>query len=136
MKNIEEIIEMMKKINPDIKMDDNFKKSLKNKLEVVNYAKIKNTKNKKINIAKKWFFSLKKDWKSIFEKPSFNFFKILSPIFVWAFAVFWFFNFYGQDLFILEKWWNFNYEVEKIEEVNISEEKLKVIEKKKWKIKH
>jgi len=53
MKNIEEIIEMMKKVNPDIKMDYNFKKSLKNKLEVVNYAKIKNTKNKKINIAKK-----------------------------------------------------------------------------------
>jgi hypothetical protein len=52
MKNIEEIIEMMKNINPDIKMDDNFKQSLKNKLEVTSYAKLKNTKNKKVNIAK------------------------------------------------------------------------------------
>ena len=116
MKNIEEIIEMMKKNNPDIKMNYAFKRSLKNKLEVQSYAKLKNTKNKKINIAKSGLFSFKKDWKNIFEKPNFNFIKLLSPVFIWAFAVFWFMNFYWTDLFISEKWNNFNYEVEKIEE--------------------
>jgi len=113
MKNIEEIIEMMKSINPEIKMDWNFKRALKNKLEITAFSKIKNTKNKKINIAKSWFFSFKKDNKNIFEKPKLNFVKILSPIFVWALAVFWFINFYWTDLFISEKWNNFNYEVEK-----------------------
>jgi len=58
MKNIEEL---MKKNNPDIKMDYAFKRSLKNKLEVQSYAKLKNTKNKKINIAKSGLFSFKKD---------------------------------------------------------------------------
>ena len=133
MKNIEKIIEMMKKSNPNIKMDYNFKKSLKNKLEVTSYAKIKNTKNKKINIAKSGFFSLKKDWKNIFEKPNFNFIKLLSPIFIWAFAVFGFMNFYWTDLFISEKWNNFNYEVEKFQEENLSEEKIRpVSEVKIW----
>ena len=116
MKKIEEIIEIMKSINPDIKMDENFKKSLKNKLEVTSYAKLKNTKNKKVNIAKSWFFSLKKTNKNIFEKPKINFLKILSPLFVWAFTVFWFFNFYWNNLFITDKWWDFNYKIEKINE--------------------
>jgi len=116
MKKIEEIIEIMKSINPDIKMDENFKKSLKNKLEVTSYAKLKNTKNKKVNIAKPWFFSLKKTNKNIFEKPKINFLKILLPLFIWAFAVFWFFNFYWNNLFITDKWWDFNYKIEKINE--------------------
>lgn len=116
MKNIEEL---MKKNNPDIKMDYAFKRSLKNKLEVQSYAKLKNTKNKKINIAKSGLFSFKKDWKNIFEKPNFNFIKLLSPVFIWAFAVFWFLNFYWTDLFISEKWNNFNYEVEKIGEESL-----------------
>jgi len=124
MKNIEEIIEMMKSINPDIKMDWNFKRALKNKLEITAFSKIKNTKNKKINKAKSWFFSFKKDNKNIFEKPKLNFIKLLSPIFVWAFAVFWFINFYGQDLFINNNWENYNnnfkYEVDRIEEESLN----------------
>jgi len=33
--------------------NNEFNKNLKNKLEILSYAKLKNTKNKKINIAKK-----------------------------------------------------------------------------------
>jgi archaellum component FlaF (FlaF/FlaG flagellin family) len=82
MKNTEEILHKMQEVNPDVKMDYNFKKSLKNKLEVTSYAKIKNTKNKKVNIAKNGFFSFKKTNSNIFEKPKINFLKIISPIFI------------------------------------------------------
>ena len=127
MKKIEEIIEMMKSVNPEIKMDYTFKKSLKNKLEVTSYAKLKNTKNKKVNVAESWFFSLKKTNKNIFEKPKTNFLKILSPLFVWAFVAFWFFNFYWNNLFITDKWWDFNYKIEKISEKIDDEIKIRPV---------
>jgi hypothetical protein len=49
---IKKVLLDMEKTNPEIKLDFNFKKSLKNKLEVQSYAKLNNTKNKKVNIAK------------------------------------------------------------------------------------
>ncbi|MDQ7023426.1 MAG: hypothetical protein Q9M97_08040 [Candidatus Gracilibacteria bacterium] len=50
--------------NVDFSVIDNkeFNKKLKNKVEILTYTKLKNTKNKKINIAKKGFFSFEKDW--------------------------------------------------------------------------
>ncbi|MDQ7008954.1 MAG: hypothetical protein Q9M94_01535 [Candidatus Gracilibacteria bacterium] len=60
--------------NVDFSVIDNkeFNKKLKNKVEILSYTKLKNTKNKKINIAKKGFFSFEKDGKNIFEVPEFN----------------------------------------------------------------
>ena len=79
---IRKLLLTMQENNPDIMIDSDFKRALKNKLEIQNYAKLKNTQNKKINIAEKGKLSFKKDAKSIFEKPKFNFFKLLAPVFV------------------------------------------------------
>jgi len=76
------IEQYFKSLDTSVVIDNqDFSKILKNKLEVVTYTKIKNTKNKKINIAKKTFFTFKKDWKNIFEWPKLNYFKILYILF-------------------------------------------------------
>jgi len=51
--SIRKLLLSMEQNNPDITIDSDFKQALKNKLEVQNYAKLKNTENKKINIAQK-----------------------------------------------------------------------------------
>lgn len=86
--------------------NNEFNKNLKNKLEILSYAKLKNTKNKKINIAKKWLFSFYKNWDNIFEKPQFNYTKlILFIIFIVFLIVLWFL--YLNGLLIL----NFNFPI-------------------------
>ncbi len=112
--SIRKLLISMEKNNPEINIDSDFKQALKNKLEVQNYAKLKNTQNKKINIAEWWTLSFKKDNKSIFKKPSLNFIKILSPIFAWAFALFGFFHFFWDNLFDIESGGELEYNTEKI----------------------
>lgn len=87
-------------------IDENFKNKLKNKLEVTSYAQLKNAQNKKVNIAKEWWFSFRKSSESIFVRPKLDIIKIISPLFVWAFASFGFFTYFGWNLFINEDWWN------------------------------
>jgi hypothetical protein len=70
MKNIEEI---MKNINPDIKLNDNIKKSLKNKLNILAEENIK-IKTKEI--------------KKPFYMKFNNIFKLLVPIYILSFTVF------------------------------------------------
>lgn len=86
---IREELEKIRKNNSDIKIDWKIKKWLKNKLEIISYTKIKNTKNKKNNIANKWFFSFKQDNKNIFEEPTINYKKIFWFIFVLILIIFW-----------------------------------------------
>ena len=111
--SIRKLLISMEQNNPEITIDSDFKQALKNKLEVQNYAKLKNTQNKKINIAQKWILSFKKDNKNIFKKPSLNFIKILSPLFVWAFALFWFFHFFWDNLFDIKESGELEYKLEK-----------------------
>ena len=85
---IKKVLLDMEKTNPEIELDFNFKKTLKNKLEVQSYAKLNNTKNKKTNIAKSWVFSFKKSVDNIFKKPKINFFKVFNTLFVSGFAAF------------------------------------------------
>ncbi len=97
--DIKKILLVMQQQNSNIVIDSKFKQALKNKLEVQAYAKIQNTKNKKLNIAEKGALSFKKDGKSIFGKPRFNFFKMLIPALAGILWVFGFFHFFWWSLF-------------------------------------
>ena len=114
--DIKNLLHTMEQNDPDIVIDSDFRNTLKNKLEIQNYAKLKNTQNKKINIADKWVMSFKKDWESIFEKPKFNFLKLLAPALIWCFGVFWFFHFFWGSLFSVQDWWELEYTPTKIQE--------------------
>ena len=118
---IRKVLLWMQESSPNIQINADFKQSLKNKLEVQAYAKIKNTQTKKINIAEQGPLSFKKDAKSIFEKPKLNFFKILSPLFVGAFALFWFFHFFWDNLFTIKGWGELEYIPVQVQEEGIDD---------------
>lgn len=111
--SIRKMLLTMEENNPEIIIDSKFKEALKNKLEIQNYAKLKNTQNKQINIAEKWAMSFKKDADSIFEKPKLNILKLLAPVFVWCFGMFWFFHFFWDSLFTVQDGWELEYSVDK-----------------------
>jgi hypothetical protein len=129
---IKKVLLDMEKSNPEIKLDFNFKKSLKNKLEVQSYAKLNNTKNKKINIAKSWFFSFTKSVNNIFEKPKINFFKVFNSLFISAFVAFWMFYYLWWDLLNINNWDVKN----NFYKIDIELENTDIEVQKEWKIEY
>jgi membrane protease YdiL (CAAX protease family) len=94
----------MKDITPEIVPDWEYREAVKNKMEVLSYAKLSNTKNKKINIASKWLFSFFWDGENIFQKPKIRFWKLiflLCIFFLVAISCLFLYRLYLADILLL-----------------------------------